>query len=65
MVHRFLEQQSKDRNFDARRDDRSAQGAAVEKMANIAVAKENKETALNDASEGKVRKVTRAASGTI
>ena len=51
VVRRFVDQKIKDRNFDARRDDKTAPRAAIKKkekeMDNVAVAKESKEIVLN------------------
>ena len=67
MARRLLDQKIKDRNFDASRTDKTAQGAALKRreMANVAVAKQNKETALNGPLKDNVRKVTRAALSTM
>ena len=47
MVRRCLEQGIKDRSFDARRDDSGSRSYCFKKeMANVALARENKETAL-------------------
>ena len=68
MVRRFVDQKINDRNFDVRRDDKTAPRVAVKKekeMANVAVAKESKEIALNGSLKNNVRKVTRTALSTM
>ena len=58
----------KDRNFDARRDDSSAQGATVKRKketANTAAAKESKEIVFNGTPKDGARKAIRAAPATM
>ena len=66
MVRRLREQKIKGRNFDARRDGRSAQGAAVKRKGDgkrRSRERRQQKTALDGSHLDTVRKVTRAVPG--